>query len=406
MSGTTTGIAFYTDASNSSVGTEQMRISSTTTSILQTTSSSSSTTGALVVTGGVGIGGALNINGAITTNGKISTNDCEIYTGTNWSNYGLHHSAYGDDNTLYRLVSTGYVGFPGDVYHHKFGAVGNTSLEFITNNTTRMTLSSSGLVGIGSTNPSYPLHVSGSASYTGTFIFYARSGSTSNIGVATNNSDTTIYASGRVTAGEFNAFSDNRIKKNIIDINDISALNTLRLIEPKQYNYIDTLNKTTQPVWGFLAQQVSEVLEYSVSLITDYIPNIFQLANKSILENGDNILSFENAINYDDNGTGKIKLIDSNDKTIYVTIKNKINNNSFSINETLENNEYFIYGEEVNNYHSLNKDSIFTITTAAVQEIDRMVTEQKNKIENLENENNLLKQQIQDILVRLNNLEN
>ena len=337
----------------------------------------------------------LDINGSYWATGG------EIHTGTDWQNNGLHHSAYGDDNVLYRLISKGYVSYPSGPFQHQFGATGNTSLEFLTNNSTRLMIAANGNIGIRTTSPSYPLHVSGGASYTGTFIFYARSGSNSNIGTATNNSDTSIYASGRVTAGEFNAFSDSRIKKNITNINDISALNTLRLIEPKQYNYIDTLNKTNQPVWGFLAQQVSEVLDYSVSLITDYIPNIFQLANKSLLENGDNILSFTNSINYDLNGTGKVKLIDTNDKTIYVTIKNKINNTSFSVNELLENEEYFIYGEEVSNYHSLNKDSIFTITTAAVQEIDRIVIEQKNKIENLENENQLLKDQIQNILERL-----
>jgi len=55
--GHSTGIAFYTSASNSSIGTEQMRISSTSTSILQTTSSTNSTSGALIVSGGIGCAG-------------------------------------------------------------------------------------------------------------------------------------------------------------------------------------------------------------------------------------------------------------------------------------------------------------------------------------------------------------
>ena len=67
----------------------------------------------------------------------------------------------------------------------------------------------------------------------------------------------------------------------------MSALNTLRLIEPKRYNYVDTYKKTNKPVWGFIAQQISDVLEYSVNLITDWIPNIYQLGNKSSLDKKD-----------------------------------------------------------------------------------------------------------------------
>ena len=367
------GHVWYTGSTLSSTGSERMRI---------------------MPSGNLGIGTTgpnykLDVNGTINTSGLLRTSA---------AGQGFSHN----DGTINLVSWVNNASISGIAY---FGTSTNHALSLQTNNTDRMVITNTGYIGIGA-SPSYPLHVTGGATYSGSFIFYARSGSNSNIGSATSNPDTTIYASGRVTAGEFNAFSDSRIKKNINDINDISALNILRLIEPKKYNYIDTLNKTNQPVWGFLAQQVSEVLDYSVTIITDYIPNIFQLSNKSILENGDCILSCINFINYDSNGTGKIKLIDSNDKTIYVTIKNKINNTSFSINEILENEEYFIYGEEVNNYHSLNKDSIFTITTAAVQEIDRTIIEQKNKIENLENENQQLKDQINNILLRLQNLEN
>jgi CII-binding regulator of phage lambda lysogenization HflD len=222
-----------------------------------------------------------------------------------------------------------------------------------------------------------------------------------------------MYAAYRIVASEFNAFSDRRIKTNIIDVDDYSALEILRLIEPKRYNYKDTLIKGSEPVWGFIAQQINDVLPHAVNLLTDYIPNIMQLVNTSINDNGDILLTVNNSIEYDDNNTGKIKLLNKEDKEIIVTIKEKINNKSFTINEILEENEYFIYGEEVTNFHSLDKQAIYTIATAALQEIDRELVDEKNKVNNLENkvnnlenENQQLKNQIIDILSRLQNLEN
>jgi hypothetical protein len=288
------------------------------------------------------------------------------------------------------------------------GTVSNNDLRIGTNDSSKMIILANGYVGIGTSTPSYPLHVvsNQTVTYTGGTAFYAYTGSATTTGTNTNPSTVYIFTNGRILASEFNATSDSRIKTNIIDIDDISALNTLRLIQPKKYNYIDTLTRSSNPVWGFIAQQVHSVLDYAVNIETDYIPNIFQTATKTISENGDTILTVTNPITFDSHSTNKLKILSENDKYEYVTIKTKISNTQISINETLEDNNYFIYGEQINNLHVLNKDAIFTITTAAVQEIDRNVTELENKVELLEQKNNQLEQQIQDILTRLQNIEN
>ena len=289
------------------------------------------------------------------------------------------------------------------------GTITNNDLRIGTNNSSsRITITAAGYIGMGTNSPGYPLHVNNTgASYTGTFAFYALFNNTSTTtGIASNASGVCIFTNGRVLGSEFNATSDSRIKTNIIDIDGVSALNTLRLIQPKKYNYIDTLNRSSNPVWGFIAQQVHSVLDYAVNIETDYIPNIFQTATKTITENGDTILTVTNPITFDSHSTNKLKIISENDKYKYVTIKTKISNTQISINETLEDNNYFIYGEQINNLHVLNKDAIFTITTVAVQKIDRNVTELENKVVLLEQKNNQLEQQIQDILSRLHALEN
>jgi hypothetical protein len=43
-----------------------------------------------------------------------------------------------------------------------------------------------------------------------------------------------------------------------------------------------------------------------------------------------------------------------------------------------------VYGIQVDDFHSLNKDAIFTIATAALQEVDRQLQEEKSKNQTLE----------------------
>ena len=73
--------------------------------------------------------------------------------------------------------------------------------------------------------------------------------------------------------------SDTRIKEDIEDINDDSALNMILSIEPKTYKYIDKVAKGDKKVYGFIAQHIKEVLPDAVSLEPSYIPNIMLLAD-------------------------------------------------------------------------------------------------------------------------------
>ena len=70
------------------------------------------------------------------------------------------------------------------------------------------------------------------------------------------------------------ASSDMRIKKDIEDINDVSALEKILQIQPKTYKYIDTLFKKSNTVIGFIAQQIKEVIPEAVEMAEEYIPNI------------------------------------------------------------------------------------------------------------------------------------
>ena len=91
-----------------------------------------------------------------------------------------------------------------------------------------------------------------------------------------------IHTSHRIACSEINSYSDSRIKKNVVDINDSSALDKIRLLEPKIYNYIDEKQRGTSNVYGFIAQEVANVLPCAVTVCQGDIPNILTNSNVSV----------------------------------------------------------------------------------------------------------------------------
>lgn len=256
-------------------------------------------------------------------------------------------------------------------------------------NNNKMVVTPAGRVGINNTNPSTPLHVSGSVSISGQS--YGFLNSTFPTGTASNQTgDYSIISDERVRASEFNAVSDERIKHNIQDINKDMALEKIRLIEPKMFNYIDTICKGAQPMWGFIAQQVESVLDYCVDEGIDYLPNIFSKADVSSHSEGSILTLQSGTTNVIDStksvdGVIKIKIIvDLNNTAQETIVKKIISDTQIQIEDNLSMNEVFVYGQQVNDFRSLNKNSVFTVSVAALQEVDRQLQDAKNTINDLQ----------------------
>jgi len=283
-----------------------------------------------------------------------------------------------------------------------------------------------------------------------------------------------IYAQHHIACVELQVFSDRRIKKNIVDADDAECLEVLRLLKPKKYQYKDENSRGQEPVWGFIAQEVREVLPYATGLIQDAVPNIYELANVS----SSNVITFTNfnTSNLESNATTliRIKGIDGKDHSVHlveviddhtIRVEEDLTAWTGSVNETgnvateitattitpeeyeaLEDTsgyvanisgyqnanvvisieEYntledktgyekiiedytktttthpgtklFVYGQEVDDFVSLNKSAIWTVATAALQEVDRQLQTEKAKVATLET-------QLASVLARLDALE-
>ena len=99
-------------------------------------------------------------------------------------------------------------------------------------------------------------------------IFRRQSGDADVLKITTNGSFSYV--------GGIQSWSDSTIKKEIEDINDDNALQMILAIEPKTYKYIDG-NKSKERVYGFITQQIKEVIPKVVVLQNNIIPNIYKL---------------------------------------------------------------------------------------------------------------------------------
>jgi hypothetical protein len=198
----------------------------------------------------------------------------------------------------------------------------------------KMTIISNGNVGIGTVSPGYPLHIVGSSGYPNLNGYWFNSGGPSNglfsagaavpIGLYVNSSIISAYA--------VIVPSDRRIKTDIQEIDDDNALVLLRRLQPKTYQYKDKIKKGIDTVYGFIAQEVREVIPHAVGIITDTTPNIYSMATVS----GDILTIDTTTLEYDASGNlfPKLKLIQEDNSEFFVQILN-VNGNTVQIDQTM-----------------------------------------------------------------------
>jgi hypothetical protein len=264
-------------------------------------------------------------------------------------------------------------------------------------------LNVNGNVGVGTTTPHAKLQVNGQEGSvtSGSMSFLNTWGGSS----PSSLTGISIYASHDIVGGSYIAShrggitaSDERIKKDIIDAEDGPALETLRLLKPKRYKYKDVVRGGTDPVWGFIAQEVRETLSYATQLRQDSIPNIYEMVN---ISTDSSVITFTN---FDtstlESGTKVLKVFDESDTEHFITFTEVIDDNSLRIEEDLSKwTQLFVYGQRVDDFVFVQKDAIWTVATAALQEVDRQLQAEKEKVTTLET-------QLASVLTRLDALEN
>ena len=232
-------------------------------------------------------------------------------------------------------------------------------------------ITSNGNVLIGSTTPSsVPLYVATGGTYLGSGAL------TTSIAAAWAINSTTAFIQG----------SDRRIKTNIESIRDYDALELLEKLEPRTYSLVDASKNYLSKTYGFIAQEVESVLPEASSPSVDFVPNIYELAD--VVDDSCYVIKLRNksTCDFEKDASGnlfkKLKCYDCCNNEFLAEIESIIDNKTFRVLKPVEGS-IFMYGQEVDNFKCLDKNVIFTVTTAAAAALHRIVQTQQTEIDSL-----------------------
>lgn len=342
--------------------------------------------------GNVGVGTATpDTKLHVTGNTKIQNGTLTLYSNdsadkiqlTDWADMGskINHSAG---------WSIDYMAGPGDWdtdgQHRFFTSVSGVGY------TERMRINNNGNVGIGSVSPTQAkLVVNGTEDNTLSYGYLMSDGT---VGTNSGTAGFSVYASGRIAATEFNAFSDERIK-NIKGIsNSAKDLETLNKIQITDYTFKDSIGKGTGTNKKVIAQQVEKVYPQAVSTITDVIPDIYTLTK---IKDGRVIL--KNTLQKGD----RVKLVFDN-RTELVTV---LQADEFGFNVAAKDEgKVFVFGREVKDFHTVDYEALSTLNISATQELIKIINQQEAQIRGLKADNSDMNKRLSQTEADINQIKN
>ena len=328
--------------------------------------------------------GALNVNGPGTFTGDVGI-------GTTAPAANLEITGSNGTRAIIREATNYFAGVVDQNSLHAYFTGINTGdsswcVYDNSNNVQRLTVATSGYVGIGTTSPTYPLDVEASGTaYTGALLWsYAQAGNINGSSFTNEFSGSpnlSIYTNGGIGCTTAYFFSDARIK-HIQGLSDAASdLATLRKIAVTDYTYIDTVVKGAGKQKKVIAQQVEKVYPQAVSSGTDVVPDIFKMAPIH-----DGWVELATDLKVGD----RVRLITEDGAQAVHTVL-EVAQSGFRTDFKPTGTRVFVYGREVNDFRSVDYDAIAMLNVSATQELarrleadDAEISALKNKVDALE----------------------
>jgi hypothetical protein len=323
--------------------------------------------------GNVGIGISnpaykLDVNGMARVAGDFTANGAMLMR-KDQTIYG-QNSANGYEAVFWPRASDGtYINYGTDGFYIR----NNAGVK-------RMTMADNGVVRIGDA-PSDALLNVGLAPAVTSFTAYGKlttGGATgTNVGRSVQIS---IHTSGHILAPEFDVDSDIRIKTALHATDPIKDLETLMGIQVTDYRFKDTVANGNAPQKKVIAQQVETVYPQAVKLHKGVVPDIYKNA---AVKDGWVMLAT------DLKAGERVRLVSPGGESVEEVLE--VRSDAFRTRLKTEEEETFVYGREVSDFHSVDYDAIAMLNVSATQEIKR---EKDAEIQALRAENAELRERL------------
>lgn len=289
-----------------------------------------------------------------------------------WSNGTLAINGTANQPIFFRrdCLNSGVAFIKGDVYscNKDFDWI-----RFVKGSSERFVVRENGYVGIGVSNPAFPLTISTQGPNTSSNgLSYAYLTKTSGAGVTSNNNswNISIGVSDFVLSNGYVTYSDERIKNIVnrsVPENDLSLVNQLRVTN---YKYIDEIGKGSRTQKGFIAQEVEKVMPEAVSIQEGYIPNVYTLT-ESVAQSDNGTWVITVSKTHELEMGDHVRLITSEGQQEYEVLKVE-DAYTFEVSGLPADTEkLFVYGKEVDDIHTVDYDMLFTTGLGAIQELSR-----------------------------------
>ncbi len=203
-----------------------------------------------------------------------------------------------------------------------------------------------------------------------------------------------IFAGGRIVASEFDANSDARIK-NIAGVSngstDLGIVNALHITDYTMKDRVKFGNKQFKKV---IAQDVEKVYPQVISKHTDFIPNVYQAAEQ-LGKTADGCLLRFNGNHHISSNAKKLQVMTEKNGVEQFAIVAVPSENEVIVSATdLSAGKIFVYGEEVDDFRTVDYEGLTTLNISATQELARLVRLQAVAIENMQKQIALLQKRV------------
>ena len=275
----------------------------------------------------------------------------------------------------------------------------NEPIIFRQTDTERMRIASNGYVGIGTSSPNAPLHISG----TGSSVSYYRNATGTGNGWSDTSYTTfsdvfSLIVSHGILADLIYLQSDERIKV-IENFSDAEKdLETLLKIQITDYHYKDSVANGTSKHKKVIAQQVEKVFPQAVRKSESPIPDIFA---EAAITNGWVQLATDLTVGE------KVKLLTKQGE-IQAAVT-AVRADGFQVDTDVENGNVFVYGRIVDDFRVVDYDAISMLNVSATQQLNHdletMAADSNGEFSKLRSELDAKTQTIKQLESRLEKLE-